>query len=274
MMPIALEDALADLEHRMVEPEKLANAVLSRLKRARRMAALGDLGGIAAQLDQAPEAGERLVAALRELPGSLAYDVEAAFQQGDYLEELKAEAARQGVILVDRDGRLSAFPLLLKLDAKAAGVRVGRKTQRAIRPSALVKSLKAAQQSSRFNAAGFLEQLWRAYQYLAPSPWKPDSGSDGPTVPLARVHALLTLHPAAASDYPRDAFASDLLRLNRSPDIATKGGWSFSLPAATGSKGSDRLTVYDESGREHIFYGIRFSAPATANGGAADGARA
>jgi len=273
MMPIALEAALAELEHRMIEPEKLANAVLSRLKRARRMAALGDLAGIAAQLDPAPEAGERLLAALRELPGSLSYDVEAAFQQGDYLEELKAEAARQGVILVDRDGRLSAFPLLLKLDAKAQGVCVGRKTQRAIRPSALVKVLKAAQQTSRFNAAGFLEQLWRAYQYLAP-PWKPESGSDGPTVPLARVHALLTLHPAAASDYPRDAFASDLLRLNRAPDIATRGGWSFSLPASTGTKGSDRLTVYDETGHEHIFYGLRFSAPATASGGAPDGARA
>ncbi len=176
-----------------------------------------------------------------------------------------AEAARQGVTINERDGRLSAFPLVLKLDVKTQSVRVGRKMVRAIRPSALVKSLKVAQQAGRFNAAGFLEQLWRAYQHLVPSSWKPQGGSDGPAVSLSQIYALLTLLPAAAADYPREAFGCDLLRLNRAPDTRTKGGLGFALPASTGSKGQDRLTVYDERGGEHIFVGSRVF-PATRTG--------
>jgi hypothetical protein len=77
---------------------------------------------------------------------------------------------------------------------------------------------------------------------------------------------LLTLLPAAAADYPREVFVCDLLRLNREPDTRTRGGLGFSLPASTGSKGQDRLTVYDERGVEHIFVGIRFVAPTRTGG--------
>jgi hypothetical protein len=265
-MSTELEPALSELDTRMVEAERQAKGLLARLKRARRMVAIGDINGVAAQLEQAPEAADRLVTAFRALDGSFTYDAEEAFTSGTYVAELKAEAARQGVTLVERDGRLSAFPLVLKLDARATGVRVGRKMVRAIRPSALVKSLKAAQQAGRFNAAGFLEQLWRAYQHLAPSGWKPTGGSQGPSVSLSQIHTLLTLLPAAAADYPREVFVCDLLRLNREPDTRTRGGLGFSLPASTGSKGQDRLTVYDERGVEHIFVGIRFVAPTRTGG--------
>jgi hypothetical protein len=261
-MSTELEPALSDLETKMAEAERQANGVLARLKRARKMAAIGDINGVTTQLEQAPDAVDRLATAVRSLDGSFTYDTEDAFASGTYLAELMAEAARQGVTIIERDGRLSAFPLVLKLDAKTQGVRVGRKMVRAIRPSALIKSLKAAQLAGRFNAAGFLEQLWRAYQHLVPPGWKPQDGVDGPAVSLSRIHALLTLLPAAATDYPREAFVCDLLRLNREPDTKTRGGLGFTLPASTGSKGADRLTVYDERGGEHIFVSIRFLPPA------------
>jgi hypothetical protein len=261
-MSTELEPALSDLETKMAEAERQANGVLARLKRARKMAAIGDINGVTTQLEQAPDAVDRLATAVRSLDGSFTYDTEDAFASGTYLAELMAEAARQGVTIIERDGRLSAFPLVLKLDAKTQGVRVGRKMVRAIRPSALIKSLKAAQLAGRFNAAGFLEQLWRAYQHLVPPGWKPQDGVGGPAVSLSRIHALLTLLPAAATDYPREAFVCDLLRLNREPDTKTRGGLGFTLPASTGSKGADRLTVYDERGGEHIFVSIRFLPPA------------
>ena len=269
-MSAELETALSGLEARMAGAERQAKELLARLGRVRRMAAIGDINGVSAQLGQAPEAADRLTEALRDLDGSFAYDAEAAFSSGSYVAELMAEASRQGVALVERDGRLSAFPLLLRLDAKLPGVRVGRKMQRGIRPSILIKSLRAAQQGSRFNAGGFLEQLWRAYQHLLPPGSAPRNGADGASVSLSRIHALLTLLPAAAAEYPREAFACDLLRLNRAPDIRTRGGLGFSLPASTGSKGSDRLTVYDEHGGEHIFVGIRFLA-SELRGGSTDG---
>jgi hypothetical protein len=261
-MSAELEPALSEVETKLDEVERQAKSLLTRVKRARRMAAIGDINGIVTQLEQAPEAANRLATAFSSLDGAFAYDADEAFTNGTYVTELKQEAARQGLTLVERDGRLSAFPLILKLDPRTPGVRVGRKMVRAIRPSALVKSLKAVQLTGRFNAAGFLDQLWRAYLHLAPSPWKPQNPSDGPTVSLSQIHALLTLLPAAATDYPREAFVCDLLRLNREPDTKTRGGWSFSLPSSTGSKGQDRLTVYDERGAEHVFVGIRFLAPA------------
>lgn len=261
-MSTELEPALSEVETRLDEAERQAKSLLTRLKRARRMAAIGDINGVVSQLEQAPDAADRLATAFRSLDGAFIYDAEAAFSDGTYVAELKQEAERQGLTLVERDKRLSAFPLILKLDPRTPGIRVGRKMVRAIRPSALVKSLKAVQLTGRFNAAGFLEQLWRAYQHLAPSPWKLQNASDGPTVSLSQIHALLTLLPAAAADYPREAFVCDLLRLNREPDTKTRTGWGFNLPASTGSKGQDRLTVYDERGAEHIFVGIRFLAPA------------
>lgn len=263
-MTMSLEATLIDLDGWLVEMEKQANAVLGRLKRLRRLAAIGDIGALATQLAQAPDATDRLTQVVRETATSFAYDADAAFSNGTYLQELQVEAGRQGVILIERDGRLSAFPLLLKLDPKVPGVRVGRKMQRGIRPAVLVRTLRAAQEASRFNASAFLEQVWRAYATVAPAiqpGWAQAAGSNGPAVPLTRIHDVLTLMPVAATDYPREAFATDLLRLNRAPDTRTSRGFSFDLPASTGSKGRDRLTVYDEAGAEHVLVAIRFLAP-------------
>jgi hypothetical protein len=65
-------------------------------------------------------------------------------------------------------------------------------------------------------------------------------------------------------DYTREAFAVDVLRLDRAPDTRTRKGYRFTMPASTGSKGRSRLTVYDERGAEHIYVGIAFSPAKTA----------
>ncbi len=67
--------------------------------------------------------------------------------------------------------------------------------------------------------------------------------------------------PEAEAAYPRDAFAVDLLRLDRAPDTTTRDGRGFALPASTASKGRNVLRVYDESGDEHVYAGIRFTPP-------------
>jgi len=80
-------------------------------------------------------------------------------------------------------------------------------------------------------------------------------------VPLIEIHAALTMLPEAEAAYPRDAFACDLLRLNRAPDTRTPDGRAFALAASTASKGRNVLRVYDENGNEHVYAGIRFTAP-------------
>src|ERR1035438_1929576 len=78
--------------------------------------------------------------------------------------------------------------------------------------------------------------------------WRPHPGKAGPLVALLDLHALLTIMPAAAADYPVEEFAADLLRLDRAPDTITGAGHRFAFAAGTGTKGRKRLTVFDEQG--------------------------
>lgn len=265
MAESSIETALTALDTALESGERQAGAALAQVRRLRRLCQAGDLAALGAQLAQAPALAERLAETLRGTAEGVAYDAEQAFADGSYLAELRAEAARRDVVLSERDGRVTAFPFLLKLDGRAPGVKIGRKLHRGIRPSALLKLLKAAQTAAKFNARGFLDQLWKAYTVLAPAVqpgWTANAPGEGPVVGVIGLHEVLTLLPAAASEYPRDAFACDLLQLNRAPDTTTARGRGFTLPASTGSKGRERLTAYDETGEEHVFVGIRFLPPA------------
>jgi hypothetical protein len=257
-----LESQIVGLDQLLAESEKQAKALLARVRGLRRKTNAGELASLAGLFDPLPRQIEQLAVALQAARDSLSYDAAAALSDGSYLAELQAEARAQDVVVTERDGRLTAFPLLLKLEARIPAVRIGRKLERGIRPSFLVRRLRQAQAASRFDAARFLGQVFNAYAYLAPRAqpgWQASKAGDGPVVPLNAIHALLTLHPAAAAEYPREAFACDLLRLNRAPDTSTGGGHRFTLPASTGSKGRNRLTVFDEHGTEHVYVGVRFS---------------
>jgi len=249
-----LDEELGRLDAALAAAETRAKAVLSGVKSLRKLAASGTLAGLARRLEQLPASAEPLAEALRTASTSFAYDAEAEFAGGTYLRELMAAAAAKNLVLVERDGRITAFPLLLKLEPATPAVRVGRKLERAIRPAVLAGLLKKAQESSAFNAEAFLETLYKAATHLA-------GGERGPgkVIALLDIYELLTLRPGAALDYTREAFAVDVLRLDRAPDTRTKRGHRFSMPASTGSKGRSRLTVYDERGAEHIYVGIAFS---------------
>lgn len=257
-----IEAQVASLEEALAEAEKAASALLGRVKGLRKRAGAGELGTLAGLFDPLPRMAQQVEGALQSARDLVTYDTALALVDGSYLAELMAEAKTQGVTLIERDGRLTAFPLLLKLEPRMAGVRIGRKLERRLRPSLVVKLLQAAQRAEGFNAARFLSRLFAGYAYLAPVAqpgWKPDARGAGPVVPLNDIYAVLTLLPAAASDYTREEFGVDLLRLDRAPDTRTSLGHAFTLPASTGSKGRDRLTVYDERGAEHVFVGIRFT---------------
>ena len=261
-MTDGIESQIVALDQCLAETEKHAKSLLSRIRAVRAKASVGEFAQVGNLLDPLPRQIEQLEASVHATRDAFTYDGAQALADGSYLAELRAEAAAHDLVLTERHGRLTAFPLLLKLDAKAVGVRIGRRLERRLRPSVVVRLLRKAQASSRFDAVRFLQQLFNAYAYLAPAVqtgWRADHGGAGPVVALNDVHALLTVLPAAAADYPREEFACDLLRLDRAPDTLTSTGHRFDLPASTGSKGRNRLTVYDETGAERVFVGIQFS---------------
>ena len=267
-MSTNLDDELGRLDTALAMAERHAKAALTAVRALRRQAAGGIVAGLSRRLEQLPATAAPLAEALAAASASFAYDAEAAFASGAYLQALQAEAAARGLVLVERDGRITAFPLLLKLEPGIPAVRVGRRLERQLRPAVLTALLKKAQDSAGFNAEAFLETLFRAAIHLAPAQMassglqpdgpRPDGPRPGAVVALTDIYDLLTLRPGTAADYTREAFAVDLLRLDRAPDTRTRRGHGFSLPASTGSKGRQRLTVYDEHGAEHVYVGIAF----------------
>ncbi len=266
-----LEDQILRLDERIAEAEKAAAALLGRVRGLRKRVGAGDIAQIGTLLEQAggqlAPVGDAL-AATRE---ALDYDIATALADGSYLAELKAEAAAQGVVLSERDGRLTAFPVLLRVLPQQAAIRLGGRMERRLRPSHLVRDLRRRQATATFNAGAFLAMLFRAYAWAASRSdpgWRPETFGDGPVVTLAEIQELLSL---GGADHPPEAFAVDLLRLDRAPDTRTRQGHRFSLPASTGTKGRGRIGVYDEAGVEHVYYGIRFSRDAADDGGSGAG---
>ncbi len=257
-----LEDTLAVVDAYLGDAEKRAAALLKSTRRLRRAAKEGNIASLPTALAAAQAEAERTGEPFADAVAAFGYDVAEAFTSGAWLDELAAAAKVAGVVLVRRDGRVTAYPVALRLDGRAQGVRVGRRLERRIRPSFLAAQLRALQQRpERFNARQFLDRLFRLYEGRAraedPS-WRPARPGQGPLVPLAELHDDLTVLPAAAADYPQEEFVADLLRLDRQPDAAGSQGHRFELGGSTGRKGGKRLTLFDEAGEQHDYYAIRF----------------
>jgi hypothetical protein len=258
-----LADTLDALDAHLAEAEKQAATLLRAVRRLRRAAREGAIASLPAAIVAARADADRNGEPLATAAAALDYDIADAFGSGAWLDELAAAARDAGVVLVRRDGRVTAYPVALRLDARAQGVRIGRKLERRIRPSFVAAQLKALQQRpERFNARQFLDRLFALYESKARAEdpaWRPGQPGQGPLVSLADLHDLLTLLPVAGADYPQEEFVADLLRLDRQPDATDSRGRRFELGGSTGRKGGKRLTLFDETGEQHDYYAIRFN---------------
>jgi hypothetical protein len=258
----ALEATLASVDGHLANAEKRAAALVAGLKRLRKATAEGAMGNLVSALAAARIDAEKAAEPLETIAGSIDYDVAAAFNSGAWIAELAAAAKAAGVTLVQRDGRVTAYPVALRLEPRSQGVRIGRKLEKRIRPSFVAEQLKQLQQRpERFNATQFLDRLFALYEAKASAEepkWRPRQKGQGPLVALADLHHLLTLLPAAGADYPQEEFVADLLRLDRQPDARDSLGHRFELSGSTGRKGAKRLTLFDETGEQHDYFAIRF----------------
>jgi hypothetical protein len=259
----SLEQALRDLEGRLASASRAAKSALGELKRAHNGARLGRMRELNRSLSEGSAAAKRLA---EEMAAAAAwrFDVEPYLAEGGYLDELLQEADRAGLKLFERDGRIYCFPMLLTLSGKDAAVMIDRKPERRLRPRELIRILSDRQKRpQRFNEQKLLETLFDAYSRLGTRflrNWSQQAPGPGPVVPLLAIYELLTLLPGVERSYPKEEFARDILLLDRRPDLRTRDGRRFALPAATGTKvGGRRLTVIDQQGREKTYVGIRFS---------------
>jgi hypothetical protein len=249
------EENLIALDARLEEIQKRGKAVVSAVGRARAAAKLGRASDIARGLDDISkrlgEAGE----AAKGLTDCWQFDTSAYLADGRFLDDLKAAAAETGLKLFEHDGRIYCFPLLVRVDPRANAVKIGRKIERRIRPSALAGLLATAQnRPQRFREAQFLELLYRAWRRLAGADWR-GTGVE-PAIYLADIHDALTLLPG--SDYPIEEFARDLLLLDRQPELRTRDGCRFEFPTGSLTRARRGLVVYDERGAEHTYWAVRF----------------
>lgn len=261
----SLEDRLAAWDERLAGLERQAAQVLRSARKLRRAAREGAVASFPSGIAELQDNAAKLQDTIGQAGTAPPIDLSTAFADGRFLDELSRAAAAASVTLVQREGRITAYPVVLRLDARNQGVRIGRRLERRIRPSFLATQLRALQQrGGRFNARGFLDRLLRAYAVLAAGrmpDWQVNRPGDGPLVPLADLYDLLTLMPVAAADYPLEEFLVDLLRLDREPDACTGRGHRFQLGGSTGTKGAKRLSVFDEAGAQHDYYAIRFLGP-------------
>jgi len=263
VMDISLEQELSALESHLVAASKAANSALVELKKAQSSAKVGRLRDLSKNLAEGRNAAKRFAEEMASADSSWKFEVEPYFAEGGYLKELLQEAERASLKLFERDGRLYCFPMLLTLSGKDVAVMVDSKAERRLRPRELVRVLLARQKRpQRFNEQKLLETLFEAYCRLNSRilrNWTPELRGNGPVVPLIEIYELLTLLPGSEREYPKEEFARDIHLLDRQPDLRTKDGRRFALPAATGTKVTGRrLTVVDQQGVEKTYVGIRF----------------
>jgi|SRR5579863_3289197 len=250
-----LEESLRSFQEQVETSLQQVASLTRRLKKLGGAAHTGDLREIARGLGEINE----VAAAARDQIGRLEFrfDEESYFPDG-FLDELVEASVALGMRVFALDGKLYCYPLLVRVKAPERAVQIGKKTERGVRPSALLAKLRAMQtRPARFKPDNFLELLYRV--------WKRCVRADRKVVPLQEIYDLLTLMPGSAKDYTREEFARDLYLLDRSGVNRSRDGHRVSLPASTGTRiAAATFVCIAEDGSEKRYYGIGFESAAEA----------
>lgn len=253
----SLEAALEELDHKLKNAEAAANALAKAVKRAGALSKAGSVAQLERQLAALPDLRRAVADAVGGLDGSWTFGTREHLESG-YAAELLAVAQEAGLSLFEKDGRLFAFPYIVRLLPSDSAIRIGPATERAIRPKVVIDKLKAlVARPQKTSEARFLDLLYKAYQRLAGNDWKRVEIGDGPDVRLSDIHEVITLLPSA--DYSAEEFGKDLLLLDRQTELKTRDGASFILGGSSLGRGGKKIVIYDEVGNTREFIAIQFT---------------
>jgi hypothetical protein len=253
---VTFEQGFAEVQRAAGVAGKAAGALAATVKQLERAAIEGDLQKIqklAARLAALVESADQEV---RNASASWPFSPEAeeAYLRESLTNEIVQTAQAENVQIQRRDEGLIVFPSILRLLPSERAAKINRKKVPSLRPSHLVKTLKAIQaRKQKGTPEGLLEVLHRAYRLVV----GPDYGK---TVTLASIYEALTILPGSTANYDQTDFVRDLFLLDRSGVTRTKSGAAYSLPASTGTKAAKgTYTFVAPDGETVSYYGIRFA---------------
>ena len=250
-----LEQALERLERDADSAVRSAGAALKEAKKAKAAAAAGQLRELRQALDASVRLADQTSDATRALKASWTFDEQAHFADGGYTKEVLAFAEEAGLQAFESDDRILSYPAIVRISPTDATVIIDKKKDRRVRPSVLVRTLKALQsRPPNFKAPAFLEALANAYDLAAAR----NGMRPGVAIKLVDVYLVLTVLPGSSREYTKQEFARDLYLLDQSGETTTKDGRTLLLPASALTRGSGVLTTVTRTGQEKVYAGIAF----------------
>jgi hypothetical protein len=254
----SLEAALEQLDWYLASAHKALAAAQRQLKRTTEASRHGNLRDLPKLLESAAEAGGSFARATHDARRVWAFDGQRHMEDGGYLAELIGSAETLGLEGVRQvDGQLYSFPVVVKVEARDLSLKVGKKTQRGLRPSAVVALLKRLRsQPGRDNLRPAVAAFEKAYLAVT-------GGQDGMAVPLRRIYDLLVLRPGQGREYTELDFLLDVYRVDRAGVQVTPAGREMSLPASTATRGGKGYRFVTETGQERYYSSIRFDSEGT-----------
>lgn len=230
----------------------------SAIQRLQKAVATGNVRDLE-RLRQAARAAVDGAQQRAEACGPFEFDAAAYLaREGEFLPELIQAADKAGVRLVERDGVIFSYPLLVQPEPGSAALRIDKKLVSTIRPETVAAILKKAQSKEPKARPGtFIEALFEAYE-LVRAHRNIDAYID---LPLTRIHAVMTLLPG--TDYTLLDFTRDLYFLDISDVDETRKGFRMSLTASTVSRERSVriLRFVTRDGYEKEFASIKFTPP-------------
>jgi hypothetical protein len=253
---VTFEQGFAEAERAASGAGRVVRVLAGAVKQMERAASEGDLFKMR-------KASERIAAILEStrqdvLNARLAWpfsaEEEENYLRDSYAREIIDAAKAENLQIQQRDEGLVVFPSILRISPSERVVKLNRKKVQAVRPSRLVKRLKAIQsRKPKATSENLLEVLHRTYRLIAGNEY-------GKTVTLVRIYDALTLLPGSTANYDQTDFVRDLFLLDRSGVTRTKSGATYSLPASTGTKGArGTYSFVAPDGETVSYYGIQFS---------------
>jgi hypothetical protein len=256
-----LDTACDETQRRIESAMKSATKLIGGLKAGHKAAHVGDLAALHKALGDLE--GQLQVVRVETLNAAQSWrlteeEETAYFADGEFADELLADAQAAGLQMSVEDGTVVSYPSLVKVDAAKRCVVIDRKPYRGVRPSHLVAHLKAVQtKAPRFKPAQFLESLYVAWdhaRHLRASGHQPATD-----VRVAHIYAALTIAPGSSKEYSKPEFGRDLYLLEQSGERLTRKGARLNFGRSTGTKSATgAITVVGEDGRRVEYTSIGF----------------